>query len=1277
MSPHQRVGRRASEREGRSRREPSPFGLRNRSRSRSRSKVRGDGRDPKSSKSKVKKNTAQSLEKSRSKDSKNDMKIKTKRSSEIVVNKDKLAENERKLNENAHRDQVEMEEKMKRKQEEIDDISRHSSQQSGRKNINNEEIIHSSKSKDGASTQHDIEENKTDLSEVEAEENRQYDDSETKKAEKVLPEQEDDEAENLGKEEKQVPQMREVSQAEKEPMDGSEKDSLQNSMISAEDSDEVSEMTDPTYDTRISAKRKSPVHMEAISENAAKGRQKRDGNYSPKSRKSPVHEEYSKESSVSPDRESKASTRSPRSRSPVSKSSASMSTNTRSRSPTGRSVSTASRSASPTKFSMSRRDRNGDDSKDSSYTRSKSPENSYPGSFQSSTTSGSKHTNEQASWNPDTFTGKENFIASVDSEVANEARSPTDPFDDPFYPVNEEKESKGKKKVNRTAPAPGKQISMTNLSFEDSDQNEDGDALSYGTPANSESTEIHNNVSPPPRRVSERKPRLPHQSSTVPKIDARNGFLGIDEASGEVTLNVDPEPESVPNRKSNLGRSEGAMGSFSQRALNSRSPRSHIPGVKLKSSPNNARGFIHNESEASDDKYVARNNSRKSREHDNLSQREKKSRQRDLSISPERSSVNEGRSRGSPERSIYSSRSKSQSISPERTVYSSRSKSKSVSPERRSESRKIIHSPSFILDRREKRRQREADLEKKAKYIRSQVKALERRRSDFYSIAQERGRRREKVMKSAEGISAQSPTRPRTYSPDKLKRALVDERDMSPMRALVESSSRSPTRPEDRRARSPIKEEDSWFERPDYNTREIRAASRERARARKKKQAFKAPPVFSSGSTRGIQFQAPEAYTRRTDPVLASVAHIKDPIQRAGAMILSAAAIPVQTEIRRYLAVKEREDRTWAIIVVQAYFRRWKAELARYKYLYCATRIQAAFRGWLVRDTMEDKHYCATQIQKIARGYLATMKVYEDLYNITVVQSIVRRNLAIKQAEKRYSDIIIVQSVARGWMCRKEMGLLHSSATKIQTNWRAYTCQMNYQFDVVDIIIVQSIARKRAAQKLAELLRQEKDRNAAITIQKYWRSYDCTMNYLHAVADILIVQSVVRRWIAKRFAAQYRKDLHFKMALRIQMLTRSWLAKARVEKQRAAINIQKTWRGFWCYTDYVFTLADIIVVQRTVRSHLAYKKVNAMRKARQEETEIAAAVSIQKYWRGYTAQMNMLFSLVHIIIVQVSIDILLLRRFQCLRKHMTHHSNSFLLISYFSNFRVWYGDELP
>ena len=361
---------------------------------------------------------------------------------------------------------------------------------------------------------------------------------------------------------------------------------------------------------------------------------------------------------------------------------------------------------------------------------------------------------------------------------------------------------------------------------------------------------------------------------------------------------------------------------------------------------------------------------------------------------------------------------------------------------------------------------------------------------------------------------------------------------------------------------------------------------------------------------------------------------IADPIQRAGMRLLSAAAVPIQTEIRRYLAKKTAEDRLWAVIVIQSYMRRWRAEVQMYRYLYFATKIQSVFRGWLVRDTMKHKHYCATQIQRICRGYLATMKVYEALYNITVVQSIVRRNVAIKEAEIRYRSIITIQSAYRGYAVRRDLEDQHIAATIIQANWKRFITQLNYQFDVVDIIIVQSIARKRACQKRYAAILHERHTKAAIVIQKYWRSYDCTMNYLHSIADILIVQSVVRRWIAMRFVPKYREQRNNAMATRIQTVTRAWVARRKLKKHKAAVVIQKSFRGFKQYIDYIFTIADIVLVQKTARGWLARRRFEEMKIKHREDQLYNAATTIQKVWRGYHAQMNMLFTLVHIIIAQ-------------------------------------------
>jgi hypothetical protein len=120
------------------------------------------------------------------------------------------------------------------------------------------------------------------------------------------------------------------------------------------------------------------------------------------------------------------------------------------------------------------------------------------------------------------------------------------------------------------------------------------------------------------------------------------------------------------------------------------------------------------------------------------------------------------------------------------------------------------------------------------------------------------------------------------------------------------------------------------------------------------------------------------------------------------------------------------------------------------------------------------------------------------------------------------------------------------------------------------------------------------------------------MNYLHTIADVFIVQSVARRWLAQRLAKRMRED--------------------RIEN--AAITIQRTWRGFRCYMDYIFTVADIVIVQRNVRYFLANRRVRRLRKIRDEKNNNKAATIIQKNWRSYHAQLSMLYAVVNIILVQ-------------------------------------------
>lgn len=301
-----------------------------------------------------------------------------------------------------------------------------------------------------------------------------------------------------------------------------------------------------------------------------------------------------------------------------------------------------------------------------------------------------------------------------------------------------------------------------------------------------------------------------------------------------------------------------------------------------------------------------------------------------------------------------------------------------------------------------------------------------------------------------------------------------------------------------------------------------------------------------------------------------------------------------------------------ALVRIQSFVRRWRAERHLRTSVESATQIQAAFRGWIARDTLEDEHYCATQLQRIVRGHIASVRVYK-----------------------------MIDELRR-----------HRQATVIQTAWRTYSAQLSYQFDIVDIIIVQSIARRKAAYREAARLDGERRALAATKIQTAWRSYDCTMNYLHTLADVLITQSAVRRWMAMKAYPSFREQRRNESATQIQRLVRGhlsrnqlmwyftateiqaawrgYLARRDYQEMReylAAVEIQRAWRGFQCFTDYVFTIADVVVAQRTVRQWLARRRANALR-------EVKAATTIQAAFRGYSCHMTYLYSLVNVIIVQ-------------------------------------------
>ena len=329
---------------------------------------------------------------------------------------------------------------------------------------------------------------------------------------------------------------------------------------------------------------------------------------------------------------------------------------------------------------------------------------------------------------------------------------------------------------------------------------------------------------------------------------------------------------------------------------------------------------------------------------------------------------------------------------------------------------------------------------------------------------------------------------------------------------------------------------------------------------------------------------------------------VKDPMQRAGLRLLSAAVIPIQASARRHLALRKALTRMWAIVILQSLARRWIARSSYKKKLFGAIAIQAWFRGCVVRDEALLKECCAIEVQRIVRGHLATIRVYEDIFRITIVQSVARRKLAIDHATDKMILVLQLQGLVRGFLRRKHNRMMKKSALVIQTRWRAFVCQFAYQLDLLDIIIVQSVwRRRRDMQALVGMkwLRINKastkiqaqcrgftarikfyDMLAALVIQTRWRTYVCATWYKQYTAARTI-QSLYRGYICFSWLLQYLS------ARKIQTCFRSYVYSTWYRQYLAATAIQTCIRRRVCITWYQQYKAAT-AIQSLFRSHLCF-----------------------------------------------------------------------------------------
>jgi hypothetical protein len=350
----------------------------------------------------------------------------------------------------------------------------------------------------------------------------------------------------------------EKSAKDKEAKNNSEENSNME-IISESQSDDVSDMTDPTYMTKREDKGKSPVnHLEPVTEVYQSSPES-----SPKNRGRSM-EEDDLDQTYSPDSHGKSSRRkydasrnvSPTSTRSKSRSVSPTSTKSKSRSPSPNSRSPRSREYLHEKSPRSsRHDANEEESRSESPTsagaRSRGTKHSE---FSKEYHDDSPHDdrrphpdgNDVDEWDPKSFTGKENFVATIDP--FQKAQTSKDPFDEPFYPNSAPSMDDPKQMYSFVYSESDAELerggfskdTLTGISFDSEDEDlNNADGISFAT--KSDTTEVIQN-SLVANQIRSKRQMLPPGEKMQ---SVRNAFLGIDENSGAVTLNVSQEPDRV------------------------------------------------------------------------------------------------------------------------------------------------------------------------------------------------------------------------------------------------------------------------------------------------------------------------------------------------------------------------------------------------------------------------------------------------------------------------------------------------------------------------------------------------------------------------------------------------------------------------------------------------------------------------------------------------------------------------------------------------------------
>ena len=297
------------------------------------------------------------------------------------------------------------------------------------------------------------------------------------------------------------------------------------------------------------------------------------------------------------------------------------------------------------------------------------------------------------------------------------------------------------------------------------------------------------------------------------------------------------------------------------------------------------------------------------------------------------------------------------------------------------------------------------------------------------------------------------------------------------------------------------------------------------------------------------------------------------------------ATIYLQSTARASTQRRQHQRMLRACLMIQAFVRRAIAQREQDKRLAAAILIQKrTIRFVEVRRIVQEKETAAAIILQSSFRSMSSVRSYDRHRAASVsIQAAYRGSMQRTRFENYRSMVIsftALQAICRGMQQRKAISEQKEGATIIASNWRSYRARSKYLQVVKAAVLLQSVGRGSIVRRF-QRQQAEANKSAAI-IARNWRSRQARAKYLRVTRAVILLQAVGRGTRTRQ--CKRRDDAAAKC---IQSTWRTFhvrrLCDVEMQRKDAAIKLQSVFRAALARSSFRRAKSSAQCIQRQTR----------------------------------------------------------------------------------------------